>query len=340
MKRKTVVGVIIAVIIVGALGIGTKQFIKYRNEQKATKLFEEQSIPKVVTEKQLGYLEGYYTTTKAFESQDKKETLVRKDDISGSITNSQENIGKVVEKTPNINGIDILDGKVMIIKNGKAIYETKDKIYSRVIKADEFWDIFKVNPQDLGLELTQKEFVIYKVGNINIFQLSQGDILFTYNGTLNYGMNDTVDTYPNQISFWYGDFQVTNKAATPNVVDKAKDKDLTGEQVIINKSEFKYGDMDVKDPQYYVFEFKPEDIYNKADYNGEIGQDGDKIFFLGVLPKDEKLTRLEKYMATQPGYKVKGMTPIILKSNGEIEVMNGAKTVFNAKRVLASQENK
>lgn len=336
MKRKTVVGVVIAVVIVGALGIGIRHFIQYKTEQKATKMFEEQTIPKVATENQMKYLEGYYTTTTAFNKQSKDE-LEKTADTKETTLDS--NVDKVTKRKPNVNGIDIFKNKVIVLKHGKEIYKTTDTIYSRVIKVDEFKEIFGVNPADLGYGLDQKTFVVYKVGNINMFKLAGGDLLFTYDGILNYGLDDNAISNPNEISYWYGNYQVTNKIVKPRFSDGELDKNLTGKEVIINKDEFKYGNETIKDPQYYIFEEKPEELYNKKDFKGEVPQNGEKVFFLGVLPKGDKLTRLEKYMATNPDYKSKALTPIILKSNGEIAVMNIIGSVFNANRVLPSSEN-
>lgn len=243
--------------------------------------------------------------------------------------------GKEINALQDLSGITI-NSKGVVLNNditGNNIYSSSERMKIYKVTSSAFYTIFGVTPISLGLQ--GNDFNIYAIGNVFIYQLPNKNIVFSFEGGAGNAINTTNNLPTSNVSKWYGVYTINNKVGQVNGVNNYGQKavNLTGEKVIIESNEFKYKNITIKNPQYYIVKVTPNALLGTS-YSG-VDLTGEDADFLAVLRQGEKMSNflydnLPSYTGCLSGAWAAGISmPIILGPNGNVQVMNNNEEIYS-----------
>lgn len=282
------------------------------------------SKPNIISAKQKPNLYGYTYAT----ASDLKN-------ISGIYNFDNFAKGREINALKDLSGITI-NSKGVVLNNditGNNIYSSSERIKIYKVTSSEFYIIFGATPTSLGLQ--GNDFNVYAIGDVFIYQLPNKNIVFSFESGAGNAINTTNSLPTSNVSKWYGIYTVNNKIGQVNGVNNYGEKaiNLTGEKVIIESNEFKYKNITIKNPQYYIVKVTSNDLLGTS-YSG-VDLTGEDADFLAVLGPGEKMSNflynnLPSYTGCLSGAWAAGISmPIILGPNGNVQVMNNNEEIYS-----------
>lgn len=248
--------------------------------------------------------------------------------ISGNYTLDNFTIGENSKLANEISSITINSNGVVLNNdyNGNNPYSSSEKMRIWKMDSRNFQLTFGVSPESQGLN--GNEFNVYSIGYVFIYQLPNKNILFSFENVAGTTIDNSNNIAPSNISNWYGTYTVGNIVGQLNGynADGVKANNITGQKVVITANEYKYGNVIIQNPKYYLFKVSPQAL-SGTSFSGAALING-SVYCIAVLspkyPMDNFLYRaLPSYVGCTSGaWAANVAMPIILGANNSVQVLN------------------